>query len=272
MRKTLALLAVIMAATSPAARAQYVPSHPTPRTTSIPQLHAQALMRVTVERFHRGLAAIDDRDWMRARDEFAAIGALHPPEPQGSTAYYDLALAQAHLGAYSDAAIALHRALALDPGFLAAMANLVAVDLASGNLSDARAAANLFIKSAPQSARALYSRGLVALALNDIAAARDDFAALLRNDPQYAVAHYDLGVAESRSGLYMEAQREFTAALRLAPTYARARFALGTLLLRNGERGAARAAFARAARDALDDPSLRTLALSMRDAISAPTP
>ncbi|HEV7178511.1 MAG TPA: tetratricopeptide repeat protein [Candidatus Baltobacteraceae bacterium] len=270
MRKTTAILVLILAATAAPLRAQYQTPRPMPATTSVPALHEQAVARIVIERFHSGLAAIDRRDWAQARAEFAAVVALHPAEPQGSTADYDLALAQAHLGEYGDAAASLQRALTLDPAFLAAMANLVAVDLQLGNLSEARAIADRFVELAPDSARALYSRGLVALQSNDLASARDDFSKLLRNDPQYALAHYDLGVAESRAGSYAEAQREFSSALALAPTYARARFALGTLLLRSGNRSAARAAFERAASDAAGDPSLRALALQMRDAIAAP--
>ncbi|MEO9170458.1 MAG: tetratricopeptide repeat protein, partial [Candidatus Baltobacteraceae bacterium] len=252
------------------ALAQYETPMPVPATTSVPQLHRAAIMRAAVERFHMGLAALDRRNYAEARTHFAAIVALDPPEPQGSTAHYDLAIAQAHLGDLQGAAQSLHLAIDADPGFLAAMANLIAVDLRLGNVRDARTTADRFVSLAPDSARALYSRGLVALQSNDYAVARDDFSKLLRSDPQYAIAHYDLGLAESKLGHYNEAQREFASAVDLAPSYARARFALGTVLLRSGDRNAARAAFDRAARDASDDPSLRDLAIEMRNAIGSP--
>lgn len=252
------------------ARAQYESPAPVPETTSVPELHKAAVARAVVERFHLGLAALERRDYAAARSEFSAIVALDPPEPQGSTARYDLAIADVNLGNLRDAAQSLHRAIAADPGFLAAMANLVAVDLRLGDVRDARAVADRFAELAPDSARALYSRGLAALAGNDYSAARDDFSKLLRADPQYAVAHYDLGLAETKLGYYDEAEREFSNAVALAPAYARARFALGTVLLRSGNRNAARDAFDRAARDAGDDPSLRGLAIEMRDAIDAP--
>ena len=266
MRAALLVLAVF-ASGSALAQAQSYSPQPAPATTSIPALRAQAAMRVIIERFHRGLEALGQSRWNDARAEFHAVLDLHPPEPQGSTAAYDEGLADAHLGAYDDAARAFRAALARDPAFLAAMANLVAVDLRRGDLGEARATADRFVSIAPDSARAHYSRGLAALAGGDLAIARDDFAQLLKNDPRYAVAHYDLGITEVRLGHYVGAASEFTAALTLSPSYARARFALGTVLLHNGDRAGARDAFDRAARDANDDPSLRTLAIEMRNAI-----
>jgi tetratricopeptide (TPR) repeat protein len=227
------------------------------------------MMRAVTEHFHRGLAAMSQRDWMRASDEFTAALQLNPPEPQASTAAYDAGIAQANLGHYDDAARDFRAAVARDPGFLAAMANLVAVDLRRNDLAEARSVANRFVTMAPDSARAHYSRGLAALAANDLSTARDDFSQLLKSDPKYAVAHYDLGITEERLGNYTAASAEFAAALQLSPSYARARFALGTILLRDGDRAGARDAFDRAARDANDDPSLRSLAIEMRNAIAS---
>jgi tetratricopeptide (TPR) repeat protein len=227
-------------------------------------------MRAIVERFHRGLAAFAKSDWQRVADEFGAVLALDPPEPQGSTAAYDLGVAQNHLGKYDDAASSFRVAIAKDPGFLAAMSNLIATDLRRNDTNEARSVANRFVSLAPDSARAHYSRGLAALAGNDLTTAIDDFSQLLKADPRYAVAHYDLGVAETRLSRYGDAANEFNAALALSPTYARARFALGTVLLHQGERVAAREAFDRAARDASDDPSLQGLATEMRNAIISP--
>lgn len=266
-RALLAVLAVTLSAVG-SARAQTYSPVPVPQTTSIPALHAQAAMRAIVEHFHRGLAAMNERDWDRANTEFDAVLRLSPPEPQGSTAAYDAGIAEAHLGRYDDAARDFRAAVARDPAFLAAMANLIAVDLRRHDVAEARAIANRFVTLAPDSARAHYSRGIVALAAGDLQTARDDFSQLLKNDPRYAVAHYDLGITEERSGHFAAAQTEFSAALQLAPAYARARFALGTVLLHNGDRSGARLAFDRAARDASDDPSLRDLAIQMRDAIA----
>ena len=263
----LALIAALSGGAS--AQAQTYAPAPVPMTTSVPALHAQAVMRAVSEHFHRGLSAMDARDWARARAEFAAALQLNPPEPQASTAAYDAGIADANLGRNDDAARDFRDAVARDSGFLAAMANLVAVDLRRNDVAEARSVANRFVMLAPDSARAHYSRGLAALAANDLGTARDDFAQLLKSDPKYAVAHYDLGVTEERLGHYVSASTEFSAALELSPGYARARFALGTILLRNGDRAGAREAFDRAAHDANDDPSLRSLAIELRNAIAA---
>src|SRR5262249_26321549 len=149
---------------SSVAFAQTYPSTtPVPRTTSAPALRALATQREVEERFRIGLDALAGHDWKGAADEFTRVVTLDPPEPKGSTARYHLAIAAANLGRYDGAASQLRDAIALDPGFLAAMANLVAVDLQRGDLKEARSVADRFIALAPDSARALYARGIVAL-------------------------------------------------------------------------------------------------------------
>jgi Flp pilus assembly protein TadD len=245
----------------------YSPQSPVPRTTSEPQLRAIATRREIDERFEIGLGALAHNDWTAASQEFIRIVALKPGEPQGSTARYDLAIAYANLQRNDDAARELREAIALDPGFLAAMANLVSVDLTRGDLHEARSIADRYVALAPDSARALYSRGIVALQSGDSTTAREDFGKLLHSNPSYAIAHYDLALAEERLGRYDAAERELRTALALAPAYARARFALGVVLLREGDHGAARDAFARATVDAAGDPALQNIAAAMRDSI-----
>ncbi|MDQ2679801.1 MAG: tetratricopeptide repeat protein [Candidatus Eremiobacteraeota bacterium] len=245
----------------------YDAAKPVPRTTSAPALRALAIQREVHERFSLGLQASVRNDWTAAAVQFERILALKPQEPQASTAHYDLASAYAGLKHYDAAAQQLQAAIAGDPGFLAAYANLVAVDLARGDLGAARNAADRFIALAPESARALYSRGIVALRDGDSQIARSDFGKLLQSNPSYAIAHYDLALAESRLGRYDIALTELQAALSLAPAYARARFALGAVLLRDGQRAAARVAFDRAMHDAGSDPTLRNLAAALRDSI-----
>jgi Flp pilus assembly protein TadD len=263
-----ALLVELMAAPGPAQT--YAPSTPLPRTTSAPALRAFATAREVEERFKIGLDAEARGDWNGAVAEFARVVALSPPEPKGSTAQYDLAIAYANLQRNDDAARALRAAIARDPEFLAAMANLIAVDLARGDLQEARRVADRYVELAPESARALYSRGIVALQDGDATTAREDFGKLLHANPSYAVAHYDLALAEERLGRFDAAERELNSALALSPTYARARFALGVVLLREGEHAAARSAFARATADASSDPALQNIAAAMRDSIKIP--
>ncbi|HEX4012643.1 MAG TPA: tetratricopeptide repeat protein [Candidatus Cybelea sp.] len=263
--------AVLTGLMTAAATAQtYSTPRPLPRTTSEPALRTLATQREVEERFTFGLSALARNDWKSAIAEFERIVALAPPEPKGSTARYDLAIAYANDGRNDDAARELRAALALDPKFLAAMANLIAVELARGDLAQARAIADRYVAADPDSARALYSRGIVALQAGDAATARQDFGKLLHTNASYAVAHYDLALAEERLGRYDAAERELRSALALAPAYARARFALGVVLLREGEHAAARSAFERARNDAGGDPALQNIAAAMRDSIKAP--
>lgn len=251
-------------------RAQPYPGpSPVPRTTDPAALRALIAARELHERFARGMTALASGDWNVAESEFSAVLALHPREPQGSTASYDLALAEVGLHRYDRAAELLTEALRLDPRFAAAAANLVSVELFRNDLPAARAAADRFVAIAPEAALARYQRGLIALRAGDATTALGDFGVLLGNNPAYAVAHYDLALAQIESGRFAEAERELRRALSLAPAYARARVALGTLLLRDGQRDEARRAFDQAARDA-QDPSLRNLALSLRDRLASP--
>ena len=264
-----ALLGVLLAALATAAAPSqtYPMRTPAPRTTSIPALRDLANGREIEERFRIGLDALAGGKYHDATAEFARIIALKPPEPKGSTAQYDLAIAYANLGRNDDAARCLRAALALDPAFLAAMANLVSVDLARGDLREARVTADRYVALDPDSARALYSRGIVALQAGDARTARDDFGKLLHSNPAYAVAHYDLALAEERLSRYDAAERELRTALTLAPTYARAQVALGAVLLKEGRRAEARDAFAQASRNSAD-PALQNLAAAMRDSIA----
>jgi tetratricopeptide (TPR) repeat protein len=265
-----AAVALFSLAAAPLVARPYPTPSPVPRTTSVPALRAQALRREVEERFQIGLADQARGDWKGAAAEFERVVALAPPEPAGSTARYDLAIAYANLQRGDDAARELRAAIALDPGFLAAMANLIAVDLARGDVGEARSIADRYVALDPDSARALYSRGIVALQSGDAQTAREDFGKLLHVNPSYAVAHYDLALAEERLGRYDTAEEELRSALSLAPRYARARFALGVVLLRQGRRDAAREAFAGAFRDAAADPALQNIAAAARDSIKAP--
>jgi Flp pilus assembly protein TadD len=262
------ILTGLMAGAAPAQN--YSPQRPLPRTTSAPTLRALATQREIEERFAIGIAAEGRGDWKSAIAEFERIVALNPPEPKGSTARYDLAIAYANAGRNDDAARELRAAIALDPSFLAAMANLISVDLARGDVSEARLIADRFVTLNPASARALYSRGIIALQMGDAVIAREDFGKLLHVNASYALAHYDLALAEEQLGRYDAAERELRSALALAPAYARARFALGVVLLREGQHAAARNAFDRATSDAAGDPALQNIAAAMRDSIRVP--
>jgi len=257
-------LGLAAALAAPALGQSYPTATEAPHTTDIAKLRALAVDREIHERFARGLNAEGRADWSAAIPEFQRIIELDPPEPKGSTARYDLALAFARRGEYGQARPLLEAALKRDPGFGAAAANLVTVDVLAGDLTAARAAADRFVALVPASARARYERGLIALQAGDLGTAREDLRALVAGDPAYAIAHYDLALVEIRGARFDAAETELESALRIDPGYARARFALATVYVRLGRRADARAAFDRAAQDA-SDITLRSLALDLRD-------
>ena len=253
----LVLLAVIAA---------YPGVTPIPRSTDSGTMHAIANDREVAERIHAAFAMLGHNDWSNAAAELEHVVTLHPKEPQGSTAFYDLGLAHAGLGQLDRAASDFQEAIFRDHDFLAARANLVTIELQRNDLGAARKAADELLAIAPGSARGLYERGVVALHANDGKTALGDFQALVSRDPQYAVAHYDLALAEQELGDFPSSERELRAALAISPSYARASIALGAVLLHEGKKDEARAAFDDAIR-ASSDPALRALATSLRQAI-----
>ncbi len=259
--------ALLFALVPPVAGAQdYPQAQPQPRSTDAATLLALARAREVRERIELGFRHELKGDWKAAAAEFTRVLTLGPKEPQGSTARYDLGLAQAHLGQLAASAGSFQAAIALDPDFFAARANLVAVQLLRNDLVAARKAADELLARDGTSARGLYERGLVALRSGDAATALGDFGALLQFNPGYATARYDLALAEMKLERFTDAERDLRAALEVAPQFARARFALGAVLLRTGKRDQARLAFEAAAQSA-QDPSLRELAASMRDSL-----
>jgi len=208
---------------------------PVPRTTDPAQLHELANLHEIEERIRIGLSDGQRADWEDAAAEFERVLALRPGEPQGSTAYYGLAIAQEGLGSLNAAVASLESAIRLDPGFLAARSNLVCLQFLRGDLVAARKAADAYIAVAPDAARALYARGLIALRSSDAATALVDFRTLVKNNPSYPIGHYNLALAEAQLDNLPDAERELRKVLALAPDYKLARVALGVVLLREGK-------------------------------------
>jgi tetratricopeptide (TPR) repeat protein len=237
-RKRLARLAfLVWGALVAAALAQPYPGlTPVPRTTDPARAHELANAHEIDERIRIALADGQRAEWGNAAAEFQRVLALRPGEPQGSTAYYGLAIAQEGLGSLTAAVASLESAIARDPGFLAAHSNLVCVEFMRGDLVAARKAADAYLAVAPDAARALYTRGLIALRASDAATALGDFRTLVKNNPSYPIAHYNLALAETQLENLPDAERELRKVLALAPGYALARVALGAVLLREGKR------------------------------------
>ena len=76
MRPRCFLIAVAFAFVASPAIAQTYGASPVPRSTSPATMHAQAVQREIIERFHLGLAALDAHRWSDASAEFTRILAL----------------------------------------------------------------------------------------------------------------------------------------------------------------------------------------------------
>jgi tetratricopeptide (TPR) repeat protein len=192
------------------------------------------------EHFQRGLAAEAQGNWQTAVNEFASIPALSPSKAQLSTTWYDLGLAQAHLGLNRQALNNFNQALALDPQFAAAAANAVVTALHTNDAQGARVAARRFSTIAPRSVLARYDSGLAALKAGRDSEARSIFDALLVDDASLAIVGYNLAVIDIRAKDFLRARDELKRTLIIAPHYSRARLAMGFVLIRLGRRLEAR--------------------------------
>jgi tetratricopeptide (TPR) repeat protein len=231
------LVLLVWSVIAAAALAQPYPRlTPVPRTTDPARLHDLANAHEIDERIRIGLGDGALAKWGSAAAEFQRVLALQPREPQGSTAYYGLAIAQEGLGSLKAAAASLESAIGLDPGFLAARSNLVCVEFMLDDMPAARKAADAYLAVAPDAARALYARGLVALRSSDAPTALADFTVLVKHNPSYPVGRYNLALAEAQVEDLPAAERELRQVLMLAPDYKLARVALGAVLLREGKR------------------------------------
>ena len=155
-----------------------------PRTTDAAALAAQAREREIHERFARGVAAEERGDWTAAAAEFRASIALDPPEPKGSTARYDLALAEIHLGRDDVAARRCSKRRSIAIPVSRRRPRTSSRSNCGAAISPRRAPPpTAFVAIAPDAVLARYVRGLAALRAGDLAAARADFRALHRRRP-----------------------------------------------------------------------------------------
>ena len=261
--------AVLTGLMTAAATAQtYSTSRPLPRTTSEPALRTLATQREIEERFTIGLSALSRNDWKPAIAEFERIVALNPPEPKGSTARYDLAIAYANDGRNDDAARELARHSRSIP-VSSRLWRISSPSISRAAISAKRA--RLPIVRRPRSgfcARALLARH------RRVASRRcRNRASGLRKTParKPLVRGRPLRSRARRRtpGTLRRGRTRTAERAALAPSYARARFALGVVLLREGEHAAARNAF-EATRDAAGDPALQNIAAAMRHTIPYP--
>jgi tetratricopeptide (TPR) repeat protein len=110
-------------------------------------------------------------------------------------------LVQARLGRFSDAAGSLRRALAIDPGYIAARVALADALMQDGELESSRAEYLALVRDYPELALAHYGCGRAAAMLGDITTALERFRTSVELVPEFGAAHYALALAYRDAGL-----------------------------------------------------------------------
>ena len=135
-----------------------------------------------------------------------------------------------------DESIRLHeRALAADPAFAQAHANLIQLHARTGNPAKAEEAYRKAMAINPAFADAHYNFGVLAFGQHRTAEARAAFEETLRVNPYHAEAHASLGYLLESQGREAQARRHYQEAIANDPQYRIAHFHLGRLLTRQGD-------------------------------------
>ncbi len=138
------------------------------------------------------------------------------------------------------------RAVASNPEFPEAQANLANALAERGRFNDAVPYYEAAIKLDPASTEAQLGLGNVLLSAGDAAEAIPHYRAALKLQPDLAQAHNGLGAALAHEDRNAEAHDELTAALTLDPSLTTAHYNLAVLLVKEGRVDEARAELARA--------------------------
>ena len=133
-------------------------------------------------------------------------------------------------GAGDEAIAWLHKAVALQPDFGAAQANLGLLLVALRRHAEAEPHLRTAVALMPADAALRNALGVAQEALQRYADAETTYRGALQADPGLAEAHANLGNCLRRQGRMYEAEAHFMRAIELKPEYAVAHFNLGVLL------------------------------------------
>ena len=139
-------------------------------------------------------------------------------------------IAAAGRGAGDEAIAWLHKAVALQPDFGAAQANLGLLLVALRRHAEAEPHLRMAVALMPPDAALRNALGVAQEALRRYADAEASYRGALQADPGLAEAHANLGNCLRRLGRMYEAEAHFVRAIELKPEYAVAHFNLGVLL------------------------------------------
>ena len=140
------------------------------------------------------------------------------------------AIEAAGRGATDEAIAWLHKAVALQPDFAAAQANLGLLLVATRRHAEAEPHLRVAVALMPMDGALRNALGVAQEALQRYADAEATYRGALELDPELAEAHANLGNCLRRLGRMYEAEAHFVRAIELKPEYAVAHFNLGVLL------------------------------------------
>ncbi len=233
--------------------------------------------------FQAGVAAFQQHDYLKARDQFSEAIRL---QPDFATAYSNRCLTYIQLAQYKEAIADCSQALALKPTDKEAFLNRGVAAYRLGDFDNAIADATHVLELTPHDPRAYYNRGLAHVeqghyrealvdygeALRQLSPLDRSATALIQNDrgiaylllqqPQSAIeafteaiqangndvrAFFNRGCAYHQQGNLLAALDDFTQATRIDPQYAQAYLNQGLLQHQLGEQVAAIASLKSAA-------------------------
>jgi len=182
--------------------------------------------------FNRGGVLCALRRWTEALADYDRAVTLRPDD---SAPYWNnRGLALGELNRWEEAAESFITALALDPAYADALANLSVAQRRIGQVDAALGSADRALGLRPDHPEALITRGLALAALGRFQAALESHQHALALRPGYLQALNNAGVALDALDRTDEALARFDAALALDPGFAEAEYNSALALLRAG--------------------------------------
>lgn len=194
-----------------------------PFTQSAKALAAICLPLIII---YAGLAHQQTKFWADSETLFGRAADV----AESSLAFTKLGYERAQGGDYNAAVNLLHKALRLDPDYVAAHNSLGNVCLAEGNPLEAMKHFQAAIRLEPSHAEAHYNLGIIFLSLNEADEAMRHFQESLILNPNNADAHTNMAAVKIQQQRISDALKHLQAALQLEPEKPEANYTLAGLL------------------------------------------
>lgn len=164
-------------------------------------------------RYNRGLALLNQRQFLEARKEFEEALTRSPNNPQ---VLNNLGLAQAGLNHNEAALQSFLRSIEIDPNRSEPLSNLGTLEYRLKKLDEAEEHLSKAVRLNPSSTGALFNLGRLYLDRGEMESALAVWSRLLSVDPQDAEARWELGVTLKRLNRFEEARAQWSIALQHA--------------------------------------------------------